>query len=85
VSFGGEIVKDTRIATLLYPSNAMLHARLAEASAEISMPGEALKEAERALRLDRLTKHGDKKLPEAIRERLEDQVAEWKERATPRP
>ncbi len=64
VSYGGEIVKETRTATLLYPSNAMLHARLAEASAEISMFGDAVKEAEEALRLDlALTPHPDKRLP----------------------
>src|SRR5262249_23650525 len=39
VELGGEIVKETRNATRLYPSNASLHARLAEASAEISMFG----------------------------------------------
>ena len=85
VSYGGEIVKETRIATLLYPSNASLHARLAEASAEISMFGDALKEAEEALRLDALTPHPDKKLPEPIRKRLEGQVAEWKEKASSKP
>jgi hypothetical protein len=84
VSFGAEIVKETRIATLLYPSNASLHARLAEASAEISMFGDALKEAQEALRLDRLTPHPDKKLPEPIRTRLEGQVAEWTEKASPK-
>jgi hypothetical protein len=84
VSFGAEIVKETRIATLLYPSNASLHARLAEASAEISMFGDALKEAQEALRLDGLTPHPDKKLPEPIRTRLEGQVAEWTEKASPK-
>ena len=48
IRYRGEIVKETRIATLLYPSNALLHARLAEASAEISMFGDAVKEAEEA-------------------------------------
>jgi tetratricopeptide (TPR) repeat protein len=86
VSHGGAIVKETRIATLLYPSNAALHARLAEASAEISMFGDALKEAEEALRLDALMKpHPDKRLPPAIRKRLENQVAEWKEKAPSKP
>ncbi len=81
VRLGGEIVKETRIATLLYPSHAGLHARLAEASAEISMFGDAAREAEEALRLDRLTPHLDKKLPKAVRERLESHLAEWREKA----
>jgi O-Antigen ligase len=82
---GAEIVKETRIAALLYPSNASLHARLAEASAEISMFGDAFKEAEEALRLDGLTPHPDKKLPEPIRRRIEGQVAEWKEKTSSLP
>src|SRR5262249_34838356 len=81
VQLGGEIVKETRIATLLYPSNAGLHARLAESSAEISMFGDAAKEAEEALRLDRLTPHPDKKLPEDVRRRLESHLSEWREKA----
>jgi O-antigen ligase len=81
VQLGGEIVKETRMATLLYPSNAGLHARLAEASAEISMFGDAAKEAEEALRLDRLTPHPDKKLPEDVRRRLESRLPEWREKA----
>jgi hypothetical protein len=83
VRYGGEIVKETRTATRLYPSSALLHARLAEASAEISMFGDAVKEAEEALRLDRLTPHRDKKLPEADRERLEAMLAGWRDRSTP--
>ncbi len=86
LKYRGEIVKETRIASLLYPSNAALHARLAESSAEISMFGDALKEAEEALRLDDLMKpHPDKRLPPAIRDRLENQVTEWKEKAPPKP
>jgi hypothetical protein len=82
VQLGGEVVKETRIASLLYPSNASLHARLAEASAEISMFGDGAKEAEEALRLDRLlTPHPDKRLPHDVRLRLESRLAEWKEKA----
>jgi hypothetical protein len=80
VRLGGDIVKDTLIATLLYPSNAMLHARLAEASAEISMFGVAVNEAEAALRLDQLTPHLDKKLPSEVRRRLEAQLSDWREK-----
>jgi hypothetical protein len=81
VRLGGEIVKETRIATALYPSSASLHARLAEASAGISMFGDAAREAEQALRLDRLTPHGDKKLPDEVRKRLESALPEWKDKA----
>ncbi|MGP0066170.1 MAG: O-antigen ligase family protein [Isosphaeraceae bacterium] len=81
VKYSSEIVKETRIATLLYPSNASLHARLADASAEISMFGDAWKEAEEALRLDQLmTPHPDKRLPASVRRHLENQLAEWKEK-----
>ncbi len=80
VSYGGEIVKETRTASFLYPSNSLLHARLAESSAEISMFGDAVKEAEEALRLDRLTPHIDRKLPAPTRHRLESLLPEWKGR-----
>ena len=83
VTYGAEIVKETRIATLLYPSSAMLHARLALASAEISEFGGAVIAAEEALRLDSLTPHRDKKLPESLRNRLESQVDEWRSRGKP--
>jgi hypothetical protein len=80
IRLGGEIVKEWRKATILYPNNAMLHARLAEASADISMYGDAIKEAEEALRLDGLMPHPDRKFPPADRERLETQLAVWKQR-----
>jgi O-antigen ligase/tetratricopeptide (TPR) repeat protein len=84
VSYGGEIVKETRTATFLYPSNAMLHARLAESSAEISMFGDAIKEAEEALRLDQLLNpHPDKRLPASTRQHLKSLVPEWKSRIHP--
>jgi hypothetical protein len=83
VRLSGEIVKETRKATLLYPTNATLHARLAEASAGVSMIGDAIKEAEEALRLDRIMPHPDKKLPPAERERLEALLAGWKQKGTP--
>jgi len=75
------IVEATRTASLLYPTNASLHARLAEASAEVSMFQDAAKEADEALRLDALTPHQDKKLPAAVREQLEEKRAEWAEKA----
>ena len=77
-----EIVKDIRAATMLYPTNAELRARLARASAEIGMFQDAVNEAKEALRLDRLlTPHLDKKLPEAVRKELEAQWPKWSESA----
>jgi hypothetical protein len=82
IRLNGEVVKETRIATQLYPSNPILHARLAEASAEISMFGDAVTEAKEALRLDRLlAPHPDKQLPAADRERLQAMREGWQERA----
>ena len=77
--YKAEIVKDLRTATLFYPSNARLHARLAEASAEISMAGDAIKEAREALRLDDLNPHRDTKLSPEERARLEGLVASAEE------
>ena len=57
----GEMVKSTRTATRLNPTSTELHARFADASAEISMYQDAVDEATEALRLDRLTPHLDKK------------------------
>jgi hypothetical protein len=78
IRYRGEIVKELRTASQLYPSDARLHARLAEASAEISMHGDAIKEAAEALRLDDLNPHLDKKLSRAEREHVEAMLAEAK-------
>ncbi len=81
VTFGAEIVKEFRTASLLYPSNATLHAQLAESSAEISKFDDAVQEAEEALRLDALlAPHPDKRLPASTRRRLEARLPEWKGR-----
>jgi hypothetical protein len=77
----GEIVKSTRTATLLNPTSSELHARLADSSAEINMYQDAVDEANEALRLDRLTPHLDKKLPEKVRKRLEALIPTWSENA----
>lgn len=83
IRLGAEIVKEWRLASLLYPTNALLHARLAEASAGVSMFGDTVKEAQEALRLDALMPHLDRKLPEAERQRLENLIAEAKKRQEP--
>jgi hypothetical protein len=78
----GSIVEATRTASRLYPTNAMLRARLAEASVEVSMYRDAVKEADEALRLDELlAAHPDKRLPPAVRDRLLEQKPEWAEKA----
>ena len=74
------IVEATRTASRLYPTNATLHARLAEASAEISMFGDAATEAQEALRLDAITPHLDKQLANAQRELLKAKLPEWMEK-----
>ncbi len=75
------IVEATRTASRLYPTNANLHVRLAEASAEISMFQDAAAEAEEALRLDHITPHQDKRLSGEIRDRLKAKLPVWKEKA----
>ncbi len=75
------IVEATRTASRLYPTNATLHARLAEASAEISMFRDAVTEAQEALRLDAITPHQDKKLASAQREQLKAKLPDWTEKA----
>jgi tetratricopeptide (TPR) repeat protein len=76
-----EIVEAARDATRLYPSSADLHAELAEASAAISMYQDAVTEASEALRLDQLTPHLDRKLPDAVRTRLTAQIPSWSQSA----
>ena len=75
------IVEATRTASRLYPTNATLHARLAESSAEISMFRDAVTEAQEALRLDAITPHQDKKLANAQREQLKAKLPDWTEKA----
>jgi hypothetical protein len=76
------IVEASRTASRLYPTNATLRARLAEASAEMSMFEDAVTEAQEALRLDGITPHLDKKLPEPMRKRLKANLPDWTEKAS---
>ncbi len=85
VSLRAGMVEATRTASRLYPTNAALRARLAEASAAISMFGDAAAEAREALRLDALNPHADKKLPAVVRARLKSELPRWDERATAAP
>jgi O-antigen ligase/tetratricopeptide (TPR) repeat protein len=85
LSYRANIVEATRAASRLYPTNASLHARLAEASAEIGMFGDAVKEAREALRLDGLTPHIDKKLAGPLRKSLQERLSEWESAAQSAP
>jgi O-antigen ligase len=80
--YRAKVVEATRTAARLYPSNPELHARLAEASASVSMYQDAVDEANEALRLDLLlTPHPDKRLSGAVRDRLMAQIPKWTESA----
>ncbi len=79
------IVEATRTASRIYPTNASLHARLADASADVSMFADAAAEAEEALRLDDLNPHLDKKLAPAIRQKLIAKLPEWTGKAAQAP
>ncbi len=83
--YQANIVEATRTASRLYPTNADLHARLALASAGISMFQDAAREAEEALKLDALTPHRDKKLLDDVRARLIRELPTWKEKAASAP
>jgi hypothetical protein len=81
ITWQGSIVEATRKASLLYPTNATLHARLALASATIQMYQDAVDEAKEALRLDEITPHPDKKLGDKTREELKALLPEWAQKA----
>ncbi|MEN6450289.1 MAG: O-antigen ligase family protein [Thermoguttaceae bacterium] len=61
-----------RQAVALYPNSAIHHAKLAEAYRAAGDRSAFRREAEAALRLDRLTPHADKKLPADLRSRLRE-------------
>ena len=81
--YRANVVESSRKASRLYPTNASLRARLAEASADIGMTADALKEGKAALELDKATPHADKKLTPAVRTWLEGKIPEW-EKSVPR-
>ena len=81
----GTVVEASRKAALLYPTNASLRAMLAQASADLGLTGDAVKEAEEALRLSNLTPHLDKKLPGPLRRQLEAQLPAWRKAAEAMP
>ena len=79
------MVEATRRASQLYPTNATLHAELAQASGDIGMFADAVKEAREALRYDALTPHEDKKLPAALRKQIESDLPGWEKSAQQQP
>jgi O-antigen ligase len=79
------IVRACRSITQIYPTSAIARADLAQASAEIGMYRDAVREANQALVLDGLTPHRDKKLPIAVRTLLESQLKEWEKKANEPP
>jgi O-antigen ligase len=76
-----DVTQASRTAALLYPTNASLRARLAEASADIGMVPDAVKEGREALRLDELTPHPDKKLRPDVRQWLQSKLPAWEKAA----
>jgi hypothetical protein len=77
LSLRSKIVRAARKAAQLYPTSPTTRAQLAQASAEIGMYGDAVSEAETALKLDGLTPHLDKKLPEALARELKAKIPDW--------
>jgi hypothetical protein len=77
LSLRSKIVRAARRAAQLYPTSPALRAQLAQASAEIGMFGDAVAEAEVALKLNDLTPHLDKKLPAALVGDLKAKLPEW--------
>ncbi len=61
-----------RRSVALYPNDATRRARLALALEALQQPDDAALQRETALRLDRVTPHVDKKLPEPLRQQLFD-------------
>jgi tetratricopeptide (TPR) repeat protein len=66
----GKAVAAYEKAVELYPNDALCRAKLAEAYRAAGQRPEFRREAEEALRLDRLTPHADRKLPAGLRSRL---------------
>jgi hypothetical protein len=79
------IVKACRWISMIYPTSPIARAELAEASAEIGMYPDAVREARQALLLDGLTPHRDKKLPDPIRAFLDKQIPFWEQKASEPP
>lgn len=62
----------TRVAAMFYPNSALIQAEYALALDLVSNKKAARRVAERALELDELTPHADKKLPDDLRQRMRE-------------
>jgi hypothetical protein len=62
----------TRVAAMFYPNSGLLQAEYALALDLVSNKKAARRVAERALELDELTPHADKKLPGELRQRMRE-------------
>ena len=69
-----------RVAVMFYPNSSLLQAEYALALATVSNHEAAGRVAEKALELDKLTPHADKKLPDDLRQRMRE-LAERKDDA----
>ncbi len=85
LNFMADVVNASRLAVRLNPTNAMLHAWLAESSADIHMYPDALTEGQEALRLDKLTPHADRKLDPKIRQWIEANLKDWEKNSKASP
>jgi tetratricopeptide (TPR) repeat protein len=63
-------LEDYRAAVERYPNSALCQAKLALAYKAADQPSQFRRQADEALRLDRVTPHVDKKLPPALRRQL---------------
>jgi O-antigen ligase len=85
IDLNATIAKACRWRARIYPTSATIRAELAQASADIGMYPDAVREAKQALLLDERTPHGDKKLPGKLRDYLQAQIPRWEEIASASP
>ena len=85
IDLKGTIAKACRWCARIYPTSATIRAELAQASADIGMYPDAVREATTALLLDGRTPHDDKKLSRKLREYLRAQIPPWEEIAAAPP
>jgi hypothetical protein len=77
-ALAGHIVQLRRGAAYLYPNSAAIQGEYAVALAAVGKTPAARRSAQRALELDELTPHADKKLPAELKTRLKSLLAEAK-------
>jgi hypothetical protein len=77
LSIRSKIVRAARRAAQLHPTSASIRAQLAQSSADLGMYGDAVAEAETALKLSDTTPHLDKKLPAELVKELRAKLPEW--------